>query len=385
MQMLTMVAYQLKLMFRNRIAILATISVPLLLTYLFSFSQGSDGKMVLYVADLDQSTYSTQLINMLNSNNNVEVKTASEDTIKAKVDSQDLPLGLVIGQGFGHHLNNENNAQVRIIKNFETSSSAMLEQVITGSLEMVKQVVKDSQYASQALSLDADKLAMNVFENLKTSDQITVNDQTLENGKTNQDNATVRLIGFLVMFIWFVVVQGLRTFIDEREDKTFHRIISTPISYFKHFISKMLASYLFGIILILVILITGQYILKVKIADHYLAVGIVFAAYLFALTAITLVVVPFMKDQKQFTASTSILIAVTGILGGSFFPMEIAPKFMQNISMITPERWAIQTLKAVIFNGSSLYSELIPLGIFAGVGVLALGVSFVFVNRSLKV
>lgn len=75
MQMLTMVAYQLKLMFRNRIAILATISVPLLLTYLFSFSQGSDGKMVLYVADLDQSTYSTQLINMLNSNNNVEVKT----------------------------------------------------------------------------------------------------------------------------------------------------------------------------------------------------------------------------------------------------------------------------------------------------------------------
>ncbi len=73
--------------------------------------------------------------------------------------------------------------------------------------------------------------------------------------------ATDRLIGFLVMFIWFVAVQSLRSFIDEQENHTYDRLLSTPVSYTAYAISKFAAAYLFGLLHIIVILVAGTFML----------------------------------------------------------------------------------------------------------------------------
>ncbi|MFP3821485.1 ABC transporter permease, partial [Bacillus sp. SIMBA_008] len=103
----------------------------------------------------------------------------------------------------------------------------------------------------------------------------------------------MRLIGFLVMFIWFVVIQGLRTLIDEKENNTFSRLLSTPINYTKYVLSKMAATYISGIIHIIVIILAGKYLLKISIGHNIFAIAVMLAVYLFALTCITMIMVPF--------------------------------------------------------------------------------------------
>ncbi|QQZ61888.1 ABC transporter permease [Paenibacillus sonchi] len=383
MQFIVMVKNQLKLMFRNRTAVFATIAVPLILTFLFSFSQGSSQES-LYVADADHSVYSKQLMDMIQRHNQVKVVHSDEATIKKKVDDQDIPFGLVVKQGFGSRLSSGEELPVYFVQNYENGDGTILEEIITSEASTLQKVIHDSQVISKELNADGSGITASVFKGINEASNLTIDDQTLSNGEKTHDNATARLIGFLVMFIWFVVIQGLRTLIDERENNTFSRLLSTPVDYKKYLLAKMTATYLFGAVHVLVILAAGKYLLKISIADNALAVGILFAAYLFALTSITMIVIPFMRNQKQFTSSASIIIAVTGMLGGSFFSMEMAPGFMRVLSRFTPESWAIQSLSAVIFDHQPMTSEWVPLAVFAGIGVVGLAAGFLFMNRELK-
>ncbi|WP_019908455.1 ABC transporter permease [Paenibacillus sp. HW567] len=383
MQFIVMVKNQLKLMFRNRIAVFVSIAVPLILTFLFSFSQGSSQES-LYVADVDHSVYSNQLMEMIQKHNQVKIVHSDEATIKKKVDDQDISFGLVVNQGFSTHLLSGEDLPIYFVQNYQNGEGTILEEMITSEVGTLQKVIHDSKIISSGLNVDSSEITTSVFKGINEASNLTIDDQTLSNGEKTHDNATARLIGFLVMFIWFVVIQGLRTLIDERENNTFTRLLSTPIDYKKYLLAKMTATYLFGAIHVLVILAAGKYLLKVSIADNALAVGVLFAAYLFALTSITMIVIPFMRNQKQFTSSASIIIAVTGMVGGSFFSMEMAPKFMRVISKFTPESWAIQSLSSVIFDRQPITSEWVPLVVFAGIGIVGFAAGLIFMNRELK-
>ncbi|MBP1905768.1 dolichol kinase [Paenibacillus turicensis] len=52
--------------------------------------------------------------------------------------------------------------------------------------------------------------------------------------------------------------------------------------------AKMTATYLFAAVHVVVILLAGKYLLKISLADNLFAIIILFAAYLFALTCITI-------------------------------------------------------------------------------------------------
>lgn len=385
MQILIMIKQQLKLLLRNRIAILAAISVPLLLTYLFSLSSNSNAREKLYIADADKSAYSEQLIIMLKSHEDIEIVDSTEDIIKTKIDSQEISLGLVINKDFGENLLLEKGLDLNIVQNIENGESTILEQAITSEVSTFKKVILDSKYISSQVNSDSNELSSKIFSNIKSSSNISVDDKTLENGQNIQDPSTVRLIGFLAMFIWFVVIQGFRTLIDEKENNTFNRLLSMPTNYNKYLISKIVATYIFAGLHIIAILIAGKYLLKATIANNLFPVGLIFAAYLLLLTSITLFFALFVKNQRNFTIFSSIIITVTGILGGSFFSLELAPKYMQTISKFTPESWAIQSLKDIVFNNSSINSQVIPLTVFIGVSILGLILSVIFVNRKIKV
>ncbi|WP_026038375.1 ABC transporter permease [Clostridium arbusti] len=74
---------------------------------------------------------------------------------------------------------------------------------------------------------------------INDNNSITISVKALNLGESTEDKTTVTLIGFLVMFLWIVVIQGLRTLIEEKENNTFNRIIGTPINYVKYLISKI--------------------------------------------------------------------------------------------------------------------------------------------------
>ncbi|MDP4178749.1 MAG: ABC transporter permease [Bacillota bacterium] len=384
MQILTMIKNQLKLLFNNRIAIFGVIAAPLLLTFLFSFSSGN-GKTNLYITDLDNSVNSKQLVNMIKNHKDINVVSLSENDLKKKVDNSSISMGFIIDKNFGDDLVSEKKLDIKMLENYETGDGALLEQVVLSEANTLKKVTADSKTISDGLKISNDNVSKQLFEKIKGNSNISTDERSLNNSQKKQDATTVKLIGFLVMFLWFVIVQGFRTLIEEKSNNTFERILGTPTNYTKYLISKIAATYIFGLIVTVIILIAGKYLFNINLITNLPAEAVIFAVYLFALTGIIMIFVPFIKRQQSFTILGAILMALTGILGGSFFSIdEIASGTMKLISRLTPESWAIKSLNDVFFNSAAISSELPAIIVLAAAGVLGLAISYVSLNIKIK-
>ncbi|OCB92990.1 hypothetical protein SRCM101294_03787 [Bacillus amyloliquefaciens] len=374
-QLLFMIRHQLKLMLQNRAAIFATISVPLLLTYFFSFS-ADDSQREVYVADADQSVFSGQFMKMIQTAGHVKVTKVTEDVLKTKVNHQDISFGLLIGSHFEETLFSGDELNVSFIQNEEKGDAVLTEQLIAQQAGTLKKIVRDAKGMSRKLHSDGKQAAADLLKDIQGHSAVTVDRHHVYAG----GQAAGRLIGFLVMFIWFVAVQSLRSFIDEQENHTYARLLSTPVSYTAYAISKFAAAYLFGFLHIIVILAAGKFMLHIRFADHVLAAGAVLAACSFALTSVTMAVIPFMKSQKQFTSLASVFIAVTGLLGGAFFTLDSAPDYMRTLSLFTPEKWAIGAFQ----NNGGSSTQIAPLSLFLAAGAVSLALSLYLISRNMK-
>lgn len=191
------------------------------------------------------------------------------------------------------------------------------------------------------------------------------------------------------MFLWFIVIQGFRTLIEEKENNTFNRIKGTPTNYSKYLLSKIIANYIFGMIIIAIILIVGKYGLKSKIINNVGPEIAILSIYLFSIVGLVMIFVPFVKKHQTFTIIGAAIMVLTGLLGGSFFSMDELqlPKAIEIISKFMPETWGIKSLKEVVFNNLSLGSQsqtILVLGIAGIVGLLISTIIVKIIDRTEK-
>lgn len=384
MEILILIKKQLKLLFSNLLIILAGIAVPVLLTCLFSNSIDASKKPCLYAADLSKSSYSAQFLQMLSSHKEITVVSTGKENILKKVDSELIPMGLVIGKDFDNALLNNKPLPVEIIINFESADSAVLKQVAAAELSSLKKVTADSSYLTKKSGIPVNSLTSQVFNGMKSSSSSEINSSSSDTLAIKQEEMTQTLLGFLVMFIWFVIIQGFRTLIEERENNTYYRLLSTPTSYNRYLASKIAAAYLFGAFHILAVLLTGKYLLNLPVFEHLLPVILIFAVYILLLTGISLPLSLLMKRHEDFTVTFAVIIIATGILGGSFFSLDTAPGYLVLLSKFTPEAWGEKLLKAVLFDNSSLTSQLVPLSALTAIALLFIGAAFAISSMSLR-
>ncbi|MBW9173163.1 ABC transporter permease [Clostridium estertheticum] len=386
MQILIMIKNQLKLLFNNRMSIFIMIAAPLLLTWLFSISTSSS-KTNVYLADNDKSKASKQLIAMIEKHEDLRITILAEKDIKNKIDNDDINNGAVIDAGFERSLKNGkalNN--VKLIENYDNPDGRNLSITILSEENALQKITTDSKNISNVLKVNNDEISKKLINKVNSDNSISSSYREINTSQKTEDKTTERLIGFLVMFIWFVVVQGFRTLIEERENNTFNRIKGMPTSYLKYLISKIIATYILGLTVIAAILLVGKYALKASIVNNIFPEASIFAIYLFAVVGIVMIFVPFVKKHQTFTILGSVLMVITGMLGGSFFSMDelTALKPLQIISRCMPENWGIKALKDVIFNNSPLSLEINSIVILLSIGILGLLVSTILTNINMK-
>lgn len=353
MQMPAMIKNQLKLLFYNRIAVFAMIATPLLLTFLFTFSTKSV-RTDLYIADSDHTVSSAQLIKLLQTHEEINVVSISENELIKKMNNGNILSGFIIKKNFEDNLKSNGNLNIEMVENNNTGESALLEQT----------VLIEANTLQEANDLNLP------LEALSSQSKISVTEKDLRSGSGTTDIATAKLIGFLGMFLWFIVFQGFRTLIAEKGNHVFERIQGTPTRYINYLISKIIAAYIFALLLTTVVLIAGRYLFHTSQISNLPATVALFAIYLFALTGISMLFVPFINKQQSFTILGSVIMALTGILGGSFFSIEeISSGWIKVISKLTPEYWAIPALCDTAINNSSLSAQILPAAVLGFMGI----------------
>ena len=154
--------------------------------------------------------------------------------------------------------------------------------------------------------------------------------------------------GFTVMFAFFVISVMARSFITERDNGTLRRLLLAPISRVSVLAGKTMPFYLTSVIQCLLLFLCGRLLFGMSWGPSPIYLIPVILCTSLAATSLGLLLATAVKTDQQVSSYGTTLILVLSSLSGCFFPRDMFPQTMKQISLWTPHGWALKAFDAVL-------------------------------------
>lgn len=189
----------------------------------------------------------------------------------------------------------------------------------------------------------------------------TLKDTSSNKSMTNQS------IGFLIMIMLMSAGNMSEIIIKERENRTYFRLLSSPIDAKKYVFSNIVVNMMVMFVQILITLFVMTKVFHITSGVPYWQM--VFVMVIFAVVAVglSLMIVAFSTNSNSAGAMQNLIFTPTCLLAGCFWPFEIMPETIQKMAQFLPQRWVLDTL-AELQTGAhfaSLYLNFMILFAFA--------------------
>jgi ABC-2 type transport system permease protein len=163
--------------------------------------------------------------------------------------------------------------------------------------------------------------------------------------------------GMAIFFLFFIVGTGARSLLAEREQGTMPRILAAPGRRSSIILGKGIAVFVLGIASMTTMYVVMRVVFGVRWGDPLAIVALTLLIVL-ALMSVTSLVQTLAKTEAQAANYGSMIGMMFALVGGNFFPLFQMPKFVQTISALTPNGWALRGFTDVAYDGAHLVNVL---------------------------
>lgn len=164
-----------------------------------------------------------------------------------------------------------------------------------------------------------------------------VADQSANHDMTN------RTIGYLVVFMLFSAVNLSALTIRDRENRTYYRLLSSPITARSYVFSNAIVNIVLMMIQIAATLFVMTRFFHIEPGIPLWQMFLILS--LFALVAVSLsqVIVAFSVSTMMANGIQTMVIMPTSLLAGCVFPLSVMPEAIQRIADFLPQYWLLDT------------------------------------------
>lgn len=328
--------------------------------------------------DTDQSVISENLYNTLNKIDGYQFNMMTLEEAEEAVKSNDVSGAFYVKEGFMADVltgqvtiermlisENMNNLQMNNLIN-STLGRVMQDYQLS---MMIQGVVNQFGTADDALTL---VIQDTIDEHWTYKKPISVSNTAL---KSDNPYSAIKhsIIGFSLFFSMFTIIFGISDILVEKEQNTWQRQLVSPISKISILSGNLIATFALGFVQVSSMFLVSKYLFKVDWAGNMLHLVMIIAAFVFCVSAIGMMLSNFVNTIGQLSAISPVLITGTAMLGGCFWPLEIVTsKVLLFLSLLTPQRWAIEAIKKVVVHGYPLNDVLFNISILLGMGIVYL-------------
>ncbi len=193
----------------------------------------------------------------------------------------------------------------------------------------------------------------------------------------NPDLQTTRFLipGLIAMILLITAAISVSlSLVREKERGTMEQINVSPVSSFELIAGKILPYLLLALIDAAIILLVGYILFGVEIKGSIILLFITTLIFLTASTSIG-ILVSVIADSQQvaFSMATFVTLLPSFILSGFVFPIESMPLPVRILTNITPAKFFIEIMRAIIIRGvgvSSFWDQALYLILFTSVIIL---------------
>ena len=174
----------------------------------------------------------------------------------------------------------------------------------------------------------------------------------------NPDLQTTRFLipGLIAMILLITAAISVSlSLVREKERGTIEQINVSPINSFELIAGKILPYLLLSLFNAAMILIVGYFLFGVEIKGSIILLFLTTLLFLSASTGIG-ILVSVIADSQQvaFTVATFATLLPSFILSGFVFPIESMPLPVQILTNITPAKFFIEILRAIVIRGAGV-------------------------------
>jgi ABC-2 type transport system permease protein len=161
--------------------------------------------------------------------------------------------------------------------------------------------------------------------------------------------------GFSVMFVLmsllFGVAFGLR---DERDWGTITRLRMAPIARGTLLGGKLLARYAVGVAQMLILFAFGHVAFGISLGRSGVTFVVLTLVVVFSMTGFSLLVAAFARTREQIIPLGLTVVMLVCAIGGCWWPLFMEPPWLQRVARATPTGWAMDGLSDLILRERTL-------------------------------
>ena len=200
--------------------------------------------------------------------------------------------------------------------------------------------------------------------------QISMDDVTVE-GRKRISSADYYAVAMLTMFMLFAASHGGRMLLEEKENRTYQRMIIAGTTRLGILSGKFCTIFLIALIQIAIMILFSHLALKVQWGNLF-AVMLISVSAAFAVAGIGAAIAAATYRAGNYKIANIFEVAFIqsmALLGGSFFPVDIMPAMFQKLSFLSLNGIALKAYLKIMmgYGATHVLSHIV---ILAGVGVL---------------
>ena len=392
--LITLISKDLKLLQRDRLALLLLLLAPVVVITVAGFSLSTLYRAEQHafpVADLDGGEISARLVEELEASTELEVMLVGEDEARRLVAETPLAgAALVIPEGFSDAFVAGEAVELMLwtdpVKHLEAlkiraaverARAGLVATQVAARISVVQVLTHAADADFEALFEDSAELAGRLLDKSVGLEETSVFDGPLEFNSFDQ-NVPGFSVTFLLLGMLFGVGVGL---LDEREWGMLQRIAASPIGI-KHLATgKVLSRFLIGTLQMVVLFAFGRVAFGISLGPSLAAMGLVIIGITFASAAFGLLAATLAPSREAVLPMGTMAVVAMAAIGGCWWPITIEPFWLQRVAHVFPTAWAMDAFNDLMLRQKSLVEILPATGALIGFGCLYLVVGWQLYER----
>lgn len=280
------------------------------------------------------------------------------DELSTQLIDRDISIIIEIPEHFYDVTLAGNKAEVTVTSLEDYENSAFVKAYINSYLGSI--AVLSSGAGGNAEAFDG---LLNTYQDEKVSLTKT-SAAKVDLEKIKGQNGFINSIGFFLMFIFTISILVSFMVADDHLSGVFNRVQVTPVKPIQY----VIGTGIFGIILCVIevgIYSAYIYFKDIKTGIPIDVIVLMMLLYSFFTVCFSMLVALATKSKNAIMSIIVGFSTVGCILGGAYFPLDMAPKSLQNMARILPQYWFMDVFRRIQENSlANIYPNIIILTLF---------------------
>jgi len=389
--------------FRDRNGILLMLVAPLVLAAIIGAAFGGFGgdspspinAIPIIVVNQDNGDLGQRVVDILHSDDLAELLEPedSEDLVEAKqqIEQGEIRAVVVIPPDFSDTVRSQQGASTTLDLFTDPAATfspivveAILSEItnsfnvgIVGSRVGMTQLLEyQSSLGPQLGDLPA-LLAETLSDPAGRSNNRINLDITLTSGEMNEGMNPLAYFApsMAILFLMVTIFDASRSILTEEREGTLQRMISSPTSFAIILAGKNGGVMLTGILQLGILVAASSLFFGLSWGDSVIGVVLMIVSVVAAASSLGAFIVAFAKDSRQAAIIGSAIALIFAILGGNFFLAQAYPEWLQPLSKLTINRWALDGFTDLSLRGGHLNDVLLEVGVLLAISVVLFALS----------